>query len=165
MGRCGPEKGIIHIDKTLSRTKEKGLIVNEPKTEESVANVPLPEVAIEALKRHRASQAQLILYLGKKYANRKLVLPTDIETYMHPRNFQRKYYSLLQKTGVEHIKLHGLRHTSATRLLEEGENLKTVQELLRHADIKTTANLYSHVTPKVKRKAAHKMGSLLRKPS
>jgi integrase len=158
------EGQVVYVRRTLSRTKSKGLTVEAPKTEQSEKPVPLPEVVIQALKEHRKVQLQLILYKGNAYQNRELVFGTDNGTYMYPRNFQRKYYSLLKKAGVKHLKLHGLRHTFATRLLEEGENLRTVQELLRHADIRTTANIYSHVTPKVKKKAAHKMDSLLKKP-
>ncbi|MGI6553837.1 MAG: tyrosine-type recombinase/integrase [Bacillota bacterium] len=99
-------------------------------------------------------------------AGSQAVFCTDVGTYMSPRNFQRKYYTLRDRAGISNeVNLHGLRHTFATRLLEEGENLKTVQELLRHADIKTTANIYSHVTPKTKQKAAHKMDNLLNKKS
>lgn len=42
-------------------------------------------------------------------------------------------------------KLHDLRHTFATRCLEAGVNMKTVQIWLGHADFETTANIYSHV--------------------
>jgi integrase len=80
-----------------------------------------------------------------------------------PRNFRRKFDALLNNAQCGRLTVHGLRHTFATRLLEQGENLKTVQELLRHADIKTTGNIYSHVSPKIKKKAAHKMDTLLRR--
>jgi integrase len=157
------ENGIIHVRKTLSRTKSKGLVVNEPKTEASVGSVPVPQLALQAIKRHKTSQTVVMLRLGQAYRNRKLAFPTDKGTYLIPRNVQRKYYALLQKAKIPHIKLHGLRHTFATRLLEQGEDLRTIQELLRHADFKTTAMIYAHVTPKVKRRAANKMDSLLRR--
>lgn len=157
-----------HIHRTLSRTKN-GLEINQPKTEASEADVPLPEVVIGALKNHRKVQLEVILKQGGKYKDgkkNKLVFCTDVGTYMSPRNFQRKYYAIRKKAGIStSVNLHGLRHTFATRLLEQGENLKTVQELLRHADIKTTANIYSHVTPKTKQKAAHKMDNLLARKS
>jgi integrase len=215
------ESRTINIKQGLSRTKSKGLIVEDPKSEASKADVPVPGVVLDALKQHKSSQAELYLYTGRKYpvthkkskhmqeiyedyprldsypiSRRKcecnnitttiyktdereifrceecgkewqrhshnLVFPSVAGTHITPRNFQRKYYDLLEEAQVPHIKLHGLRHTFATRLLEQGENLKVVQELLRHTDIKTTANIYSHVSPKVKKKAAHKMDNLLK---
>jgi integrase len=84
---------------------------------------------------------------------------------MSPRNFQRKHDAMIKQAEVSHVSVHGLRHTFATRLLEQGENIKVVQELLRHSDIKTTGNIYSHVSATVKKKAAQKMDSLLRKDS
>ncbi|MGB9860532.1 MAG: tyrosine-type recombinase/integrase, partial [Moorellaceae bacterium] len=62
-----------------------------------------------------------------------------------PWNFNRKFYELRKKAGIEHINLHALRHTFATRLLEVGENIKVVQELLGHSKISTTADIYSHI--------------------
>jgi integrase len=162
------EERVIHIRRTLSKTKN-GLEVNPPKTKTSEADVPVPSVVLTALRAHRKAQLEVILKQGEKYKDgkkNKLVFCTDVGTYMSPRNFQRKYYTLRDRAGISNeVNLHGLRHTFATRLLEEGENLKTVQELLRHADIKTTANIYSHVTPKTKQKAAHKMDNLLNKKS
>lgn len=157
------ENGMIDINKGLSRTKEKGLVIDDPKSEASAALVPVPEEVLQALRKHKTSQAIWILKQGEKYKNRKLVFPSMKGTLMFPRNFQRKYYDLLKKAEVEHIKLHGLRHTFATRLLEQGENLRVVQQLMRHADIKTTGNYYSHVSDKVKQKAAKTMDNLLKR--
>lgn len=69
-----------------------------------------------------------------------------------------------QKAGVDlpRLTLKGLRHTHATLLLEAGEHAKVVQERLGHADIGTTMNIYSHVTPTMQRSAADRFAGLLR---
>lgn len=59
--------------------------------------------------------------------------------------------------------MHSLRKTFATRLLEAGENLKTIQELLRHADIKTTGNIYTFASLEVKKEAVNKLNNILTK--
>ena len=163
------ETGIIKISKTLSTTKTNGLEVNPPKTDSSATEVPIPDVAIEALKKHKISQLAWALKQGDKFKNKTkdgrpiYAFASNRGTYTWPRNFRRKYDEVITKAGIEHIKLHSLRHTFATRLLEQGEDIRVVQELLRHSNIKTTASIYAHVTPKIKKKAAHKMDSLLRR--
>lgn len=69
-----------------------------------------------------------------------------------------------QTAGVElpRLTLKGLRHTHATLLLEAGTPAKVVQERLGHADIATTMNIYSHVTPTMQRSAADRFAELLR---
>lgn len=153
---------IIHVSKTVSTTKTEGIIVNEPKTAASKASVPIPEVVRNALKQHKASQAAYILKKGNRYKNRKLVFGSDTGTLMYPRNFQRKFAQLRKKAGIAENTLHDLRHTFATRLLEAGEDIRTIQVLLRHSNIKTTANVYAHVTRKLKTQAVGKMDGLLK---
>ncbi|MDD3040454.1 tyrosine-type recombinase/integrase [Bacteroides sp.] len=53
------------------------------------------------------------------------------------------------------------RHTVATLLLEKGENIKTIQELLGHADASTTLNTYSHVTARTKAASAERLNSII----
>ncbi|MDR2879057.1 MAG: tyrosine-type recombinase/integrase, partial [Fusobacteriales bacterium] len=48
-----------------------------------------------------------------------------------------------------HSPIHALRHTHATWLIESGANIKAVQQRLGHGDIKTTLNIYTHVTSKI----------------
>jgi len=55
---------------------------------------------------------------------------------------------------------HDLRHTYATRLFELGENPKTVSELLGHANVSTTSDIYIHVLDSMKEKAVSKLHDL-----
>ena len=59
--------------------------------------------------------------------------------------------SICKKAGLEGVHPHTLRHTFATRGLENGIDLKIMQELLGHSTIKMTADLYTHVLPETKK--------------
>lgn len=59
------------------------------------------------------------------------------------------------------IRLYDLRHTCATLLLGEGENPKVVSEMLGHASITLTLDVYSHVLPDMHKAATDKLENLL----
>jgi integrase len=67
----------------------------------------------------------------------------------------------LKKAGVPDVGFPALRYTFATLLLEAGEETKTVQEILRHTRLSTTADIYTKVTDKLKTKAATKINNIL----
>ena len=75
-----------------------------------------------------------------------------------PNDLTARWARLVQAAQIEirdlpSATLKGLRHTHATLLLQAGENPKVVQERLGHSDIRTTLNIYSHVTPTIQREA------------
>ena len=71
-----------------------------------------------------------------------------------------KYLKLLaQKTGIRNINIHTFRHTFASWLAMEGEDLITIAQLLGHSDIKTTM-IYSHLAPDYVQRAVEKLPSL-----
>ncbi|MEY8001055.1 tyrosine-type recombinase/integrase [Clostridium sp. Mt-5] len=71
------------------------------------------------------------------------------------------FYLLLIKAKIKHKKFHCLRYTYATKLFEAGAPLKTVQALLGHSNIKTTADIYTHVMPKQKINAVEKLNYII----
>ena len=67
---------------------------------------------------------------------------------------------LLVSAGVANANFHALRHTFATRAVESGVDIKTLSELLGHADVSTTLNRYAHSLDEQKRKAMALMADL-----
>ncbi|WP_372503604.1 tyrosine-type recombinase/integrase [Acididesulfobacillus acetoxydans] len=100
---------------------------------------------------------------GDQYTDNDYVFATATGGCVEYRNFYRSFQACLKKCGIPPVKLYSLRHTFATRLLEDGEDIRVIQELLGHTDIRTT-NIYTHVTKKTKQQAAAKMDIHLRKP-
>jgi integrase len=74
-----------------------------------------------------------------------------------------QWHRLLERAGVPIVRPHDARHTTATLLLGEGVHPKLVSEMLGHATVAITLDLYSHATPAMHREAARTLDTLLRK--
>ena len=87
-------------------------------------------------------------------------LLTDGEIVPDPRAMQYRYKVLLERCGVRYRNFHCLRHSYATRCVERGVDVKSVSELLGHADVRTTLRLYVHSSMDYKRRAVEGIGFL-----
>jgi integrase len=91
---------------------------------------------------------------GMKYYNPGgYVLTTENNMPIRPRNLQNTFDSILDKANINRSGLHTLRHTFASMLFRKGADVKTVSELLGHADVRTTFNTYIHLIEEQKKSA------------
>jgi integrase len=90
-----------------------------------------------------------------------LVFANSLGGPLDPAKVHRDHQILCEIADVRYIRFHDLRHTCATLLLEQGVDLVTVKDLLGHAQIHTTADVYSHVRLRLQRGAIESMGDVL----
>ena len=146
-------RGTMSVRRSLEQTKNGGIAEKAPKSGKSRV-VRLPEIGIETLRRHRIGQGRL----GPGY-----VFPGDnAGNPWTPHKVTDGFRALARTAKVANASFHTLRHTCATKLLEQGVHPKVVQEMLGHSTIAITMDLYSHVTPSLQAEAAEKLDAVLR---
>ena len=148
---------LARIKNRYSKDEKYKLVPQEPKTEKAKRLIPLPDSIIPVLIQHKEQQEKEKAEAGDLYEDRNIVFSTDTGRYVHPRNFMRSFYRIVEKAGIPRANVHSLRHTFATRMLELGESAKVVQELLGHKNITQTLNTYTHVLEDTKKAAMSKM--------
>jgi len=98
---------------------------------------------------------------GIEFAASNLIFPGLTGRPFTNRAFNLRLRSACRKLGIQEISAHGLRHSAATILLNHaGKDLREIQELLRHKNIKTTVR-YTHVGYEQTRKTAEALGQAL----
>lgn len=148
------EKQVLHINKSLAT----GQVVKSPKNNKS-RSIKMPKWFMDELEHYKKE------WIGEKNANQDIWQGGDSEYVFHDglgkpvaiTSPSHRWRRFAKRNNLPHIRLHDLRHTAATILLEEGVSLKVIQERHGHADFQTTANIYSHVTKKLSDEAVDKL--------
>lgn len=163
------ENNIIHVKQSLryadvveeDGTKTTKILLQTPKTLSSVRDIPIPLKLTQLLKDYKKTyNKNKIAFTGTISSYNNFVFVTNNFTPLNQSNLRKDFISLLNKSMIPKIKFHGLRHTYATRLFEEGVPIKTVQVLMGHSNINTTMNIYTHVTSNMKIDAAKKLNAI-----
>ncbi len=143
------DSSTIRVRRTLTRVENgRRLALGEPKTKKSRRTVRLTPRAVEALRCHRARQAEEKLKTGGIYEDQGLVFAGEVGNLINPSNLrQRSFAPLLRRAGLPQITFHDLRHTCASLLFQRNVHPKFVQELLGHASVAITLDTYSHMLP------------------
>ena len=99
---------------------------------------------------------------GKGYQRNDYVFKWPDGRPFEPDYVTHHFAKVLARNGLPHIRFHELRHSCASLLLNNGCNLKDVQEWLGHSDIQTTANIYGHLDTARKQGIADRLTSCLK---
>lgn len=137
----------------------RGITFQEPKTKTSQRTIPLLPGVTEELKKWRKQWLEERIKLGPDWPQTDLVFPSKVHTPILPRNFNRVFHSICKDAGIENFTIHGLRHSFASYLLAQGENPKTVAEILGHSSVTITLDTYSKLLPGLKEQAIGKLQS------
>ncbi|KGN00756.1 integrase [Clostridium novyi A str. 4570] len=162
------DNNTLSVSRAIKRTtiinkqgERKSQIIEQlPKTKTSIRTVPIPTNIMEKLKESKQKHSVIKKENEDLYNNTDYIFSDKLGNPLDPKRIPRNFKSVLKKAGLKDIKFHSLRHTYATRLFEAGVPIKTVQTLMGHSDITTTMNIYTHVMPEEKNKAAEKINVL-----
>jgi len=159
------------VDVPGSADRSTEVITKEPKTESGRRRIPLPIFLVDMLKEHLERRS---LYVNA-FAGRWDQMSADdraawtdegyIFLSVQGKPTDRSNLALLldsitEQAGVDHIKFHALRHTFATRCLEAGFDVRSLADILGHANASTTLNIYAHALDEQKRQHMGKLSAL-----
>ncbi len=154
-------RGSLRVCATLQRTKAEGFVFAPPKTARSRRQVALTQAAVAALRRHRTRQIEDRLAVAAAWEDRGLVFCDQLGGPLASTNVTAAFRKQLSRAGLPRLRFHDLRHTAATLMLGRGIHPKIASEMLGHATIAITLDLYSHVTPTMQQAAAAELDALL----
>lgn len=144
------EKRYIKVNHTLQRVyvnkRETKVLYDRPKTKKSIRKIPMAKVLYEKLKE-----------ISKNYDNAAFVLTGSTKRYYEPLGYRYIYRRILEKCDIEYKRYHQLRHTFATRCIKVGMDVKSLSEVLGHANVSITLNIYVHSSFETKNKFINKL--------
>lgn len=118
-------------DTNVSATTKTKIIITEPKSQCSIRDIPLPPFVVDIAKQF-ASTPKAFILSGEK------------DKYIEPRTMQNRFKALVMESKIDDANFHCLRHTFATRCVEVGFEIKSLSEILGHANVNITLNRYVH---------------------
>lgn len=155
------------IDETTIRVRQQvqritgELLIGPVKTRAGKRDLPLLGLAEDALMIRRGTQFLDAERLGDAWTDTGLVFSTRTGLPLEPRNLNRSFERVCDINGIRRVKVHALRHTTASLLKALGVPPKDAQVILGHANASTTTQIYTHVDQVAMRDAITKLNRLL----
>ncbi|MEC0110467.1 site-specific integrase [Paenibacillus taichungensis] len=162
------KNGIIDIKQSIPMFKDGAPVIKDPKNKGSKRRVVIPPIVLNKLEefKKKSQKDQLSsedVWLGGEH---RFLFAHDNGIPYYPHNLTDRWIAFHKKNkehGLKYIRLHDLRHTSATLLINSGVHAKIISSRLGHSKIGTTMNVYGHVIESADRTAADKFEGIFSK--
>ena len=134
------------------------IIESSLKSATSRRTIDLGPLTVAELRRHRRNQLEQRMATGRRSDDGYVFAKPD-GSPVHPDYISQTFRRAVAKLDVPRIRLHDLRHTHASILLQQGVNAKVVSERLGHSSVAFTMTVYQHVMPGMQAQAAATFGA------
>ena len=136
-----------NAQRVVDENGESRVMILTPKTDTSIRDIPIPGFVADVLRKY--------VRAGKKFVLSGTTEPIE------PRAYTSYFKALQKKAGVKSINYHSLRHCFATNFLRQTGDVKSLSEILGHANAATTLRIYVHSSMEQKMSGMEKMAALL----
>lgn len=161
------ENEVIHVEKQLVQTRKKGQKYRFGTLKNGKTRVIAPAPYImQVLKKHKIAQAEQRLLMGDlwnpgEFPN--LVFTHKDGSHYSQPTIWKEFQNILAAAGLEHHRVHDLRHTFAVNSIMAGDDIKTLQENMGHYSAAFTLDRYGHVTETMRRESSNRMQTFIEK--
>ena len=153
------QNNILTVERNVTYTPKSGLVISTPKTANSIRQIPLiPKVSALLLEYRKES----VRRQNNAIADDAFIFSNEDDPMIPrtPDSLTRHLKRFMKRNGFPDMSPHDLRHTCATLLLSSGADVKSVQNILGHADASTTLNYYVRADMQNMRNATNKLASV-----
>ena len=148
-----PDLDFAGLFLTVRRNLVRGVITT-PKSRKR-RRVDMSQQLTETLKSLRRQEHERWLEKGQDAP--AWVFASTAGTALDSANIRHLFHRVLRKAGLRRIRVHDLRHTYASLLIQQGESLAYVKEQLGHSSISVTVDVYGHLVPGGNRAAVDRL--------
>ena len=156
------EKNILSVRSNMVNG-EKGYVIKAPKSEAGTRDIQIGGELVTELSKARCQYLMDKMALGGRFKDNDLVVRQKDGSPITPDAMTRKWRRFIKMYDLPDIRLHDLRHSNATALIQAGVNPSVVQQRLGHSDVNITLNTYTHVLPEMDKEAAQKLDDIMLK--
>ena len=154
-GDIDEKEMVIHIQRNVTYTPESGVQVSTPKTANSIRSVPIMESTLKLLKKYHA---RFQAANPDERIDDAFLFPKEGRIFeaRDPNSVTRRVKRFMRLHNLPDMSPHDLRHSCGSLLLANGADIKSVQEILGHANASTTLNFYVRTDLSQMRSATNK---------